>query len=58
MEIDVPGGNDSMWVAPSEHVDTNHPEEIASEGDAKLRQVREQGPTPEAFTFAKQFPPP
>ncbi len=41
-----------MWWVPAGH------EPTVAEGDAKLRHVREHGPTAEAFTFAQQFPPP
>ena len=41
-----------MWWVPAGH------EPTVAEGDAKLQKVRTDGPTEDAFTFAKRFPPP
>ncbi len=41
-----------LWWVPAGHVPD------VAEADARLRHLREHGPTPEAFTFAKSFPPP
>lgn len=41
-----------LWWVPAGHIP-----DIA-EGDAKLRRLDAEGPTPEAFTFGQHFPPP
>lgn len=41
-----------LWWVP-----VGHTPDVA-EGDACLRLLREKGPTPEAFTFGRSFPPP
>lgn len=41
-----------LWWVPAGHVPD------VAEADARLNLLREHGPTQEAFTFAKQFPPP
>jgi len=41
-----------LWWVPAGHRPT------IAEGDARLRQLTADGPTAEAFTFGKSFPPP
>lgn len=41
-----------LWWVPAGHLPD------VAEGDAKLRQLRAEGPSPEAFTFGQSFPPP
>jgi hypothetical protein len=41
-----------LWWIPAGH------EPTVAEGEERLRQLKEQGPTPGAFTFKQRFPPP
>jgi len=41
-----------LWWVPAGH------EPTVEEAKAKLAQLEQEGPTPQAFTFAKRFPPP
>ncbi len=41
-----------LWWVPAGHTPD------LAEGDARLQMLEERGPTPDAFTFARSFPPP
>jgi len=41
-----------LWWVPFGHVPN------VAEGDARLTMLQDRGPTPDAFTFGKSFPPP
>jgi hypothetical protein len=42
----------ALWWVSAGHIPT------VLEGEAKLEHIRAHGPSPEAFTFARSFPPP
>ena len=42
----------ALWWVPAGHIPT------VAEGVARLERLRADGPTPHAFTFRQQFPPP
>jgi hypothetical protein len=48
----LPEAHQALWWVSAGHIPT------VREGKAKLEHIRAHGPSPEAFTFARSFPPP
>lgn len=48
----MPEAQQALWWVPAEHLPT------VAEAMARLETLRSHGPSPAAFTFSRQFPPP